>query len=324
MNAIESRLRAGVGIARRRVRQTRNRLARTSAILLYHRVAEGFDDPWSLCVTPAHFAEHLAVLAARRVASLDALVENLARDRHERLVAVTFDDGYADFHDTALPALAARGVPATLFVATSGLRGDVEFWWDELERIVLAPPHLPSTLHVEIGGQPFAWTDAGDRRALYLALHRRLGRCEAATRGDVLVALRRWAGVPAGVRETHRPIGRDALATVARADGVRVGAHTVSHPYLGALDGDEQIREIAASKAELEVVTGRPVEHFSYPHGDRTAATVATVRSAGFRVACASEEAPVRAGADPLALPRVEVPDLDGRAFARWLDELVG
>jgi peptidoglycan/xylan/chitin deacetylase (PgdA/CDA1 family) len=98
----------------------------------------------------------------------------------------------------------------------------------------------------------------------------------------------------------------------------------VSHSYLAALDGDEQAREIAASKAELEVVTGGPVEHFSYPHGDHSPATVARVRAAGFRVACGSSAEPVTAGADVFDLPRVEVPDLAGPAFARWLDELVG
>jgi peptidoglycan/xylan/chitin deacetylase (PgdA/CDA1 family) len=310
---------------KRTVRRTRNRLRRSSVILLYHRVAHGFPDPWSLCVSPANFREQLAVLSARGVRTLDALLDDLAHDRRPRAAVVTFDDGYADFETSALPALHAHDVPATLFVTTGPLAGGGEFWWDELERIVLAEHALPATLEVAIGAETFAWSGVeGDRRALYHALHQRLGRLAGATRSRTLAALRAWAGVAAGCRPTHRPLDATALAAVARDPAVRIGAHTVSHSYLGALSEDEQAREIADSKRTLEALVGRPVEHFSYPHGDHEPETVAHVRAAGFRVACGSACAPVAGEVDPFDLPRVEVPNFSGAAFARWLDEWLG
>jgi peptidoglycan/xylan/chitin deacetylase (PgdA/CDA1 family) len=311
---------------RRTARRAHNRLRRTSVILLYHRVVEGIVDPWSLGVAPANFAAQLAVLAERNVVSLDALVADLGGRPSGRQVAVTFDDGYADFASAALPALRARAIPTTLFVTTSALDGDGEFWWDELERIVLAAPALPARLAVAIGDARFDWSFAtdGDRRALYLALHRALGHRDAAARTVALGALRRWAGVDAGRRETHRPLSETELAAVAADPLVCVGAHGVSHSYLSSLAVDEQRREIDESKARLEGVVGRAIEHFSYPHGDHAPATVEHVRRAGFRVACGTASEPVTSGADVFDLPRVEVPNLDGAAFARWLDEWVG
>ena len=311
---------------RRAVRRTRNRLRRASVVLLYHRVAEGFPDPWSLCVSPAHFREQMAVLAARGVRSLDALVDDLAAGRRHRAPAVTFDDGYADFASAALPALREAGIPTTLFVTTGALGTGAEFWWDELERIVLAPPAVPETLWIELGGDPFSWSlaDDGDRRALYHALHQRVGRLGGAGRGRVLADLRGWARVAAACRPTHRPLAEAEVATLAADPHVQIGAHTVSHSYLGALPLAEQHHEIHGSKRTLETITGRPVLHFSYPHGDHEPETITCVRRAGFRLACGSACAPIAGEVDPFDLPRIEVPNFSGAAFARWLDEWVG
>src|SRR6185369_3452232 len=173
---------------RRTVRRTRNRWRAASPILLYHRVAEGFADPWSLCVSPTNFREHLAVRAARGVRPLDALVEDVAGGRPRRAPVVTFDDGYADFADAALPGLRAYGIPATLFVVSGMLDASREFWWDDLERVVLVPATLPESLALDVDDVPFAWRFAsdGDRRALYHALHRRLGRLSGAGRTAAL------------------------------------------------------------------------------------------------------------------------------------------
>jgi peptidoglycan/xylan/chitin deacetylase (PgdA/CDA1 family) len=310
---------------RRTVRRTRNRIRRASVILLYHRVAEGFPDPWSLCVSPGHFREQMAVLAVRGVRSLDALADDLAAGRRLRAPVVTFDDGYADVQ-AALPILREHGIPTTVFVTTGTLGAGAEFWWDELERILLAHPAVPETLWVDVGSEPFSWSLAtdGDRRALYHALHRRIGRLAGARRAVVLDDLRRWAGVATGCRATHRPLSEAGLVAIAHADGVSIGAHTVSHSYLGALPLDEQHREIHASKRTLEAIIGRTVRHFSYPHGDHEPETVTCVRQAGFRSACGSEPAPLTGKADPFDLPRVEVPNVDGAAFVRWLDEWIG
>jgi peptidoglycan/xylan/chitin deacetylase (PgdA/CDA1 family) len=96
-----------------------------ACILMYHRVAAlDFVDPrlddWN--VPPPVFAEHVAALA--EFAECVPLAQLPARLRasgpgERPLVCITFDDGYANFVDAALPVLSRHRVPAACFVDTS-------------------------------------------------------------------------------------------------------------------------------------------------------------------------------------------------------------
>src|SRR5690606_36408110 len=110
-------------------------------ILLYHRVTTLENDPWSLAVTPEHFAEHMEVL--RRYTyplPLRDLVQRVRTGRFpEGSVAITFDDGYRDNLYAAKPLLERHEIPATVFIATGYTGREREFWWDELEALLLEP-----------------------------------------------------------------------------------------------------------------------------------------------------------------------------------------
>lgn len=98
----------------------------------------------------------------------------------------------------------------------------------------------------------------------------------------------------------------DQLAEVV-AGGVECGAHTLTHPRLGALPLAAAREEIARSRAILEEHLGRPVATFSYPHGHYNAAVRRLVRQAGYTAACAVHHALSRGYDDPFALSRLVV-----------------
>ena len=130
-----------------------------AAILMYHRIGDPGCDPWGLAVRPERFAEHLNVLRRNaRPIGLRRLAKELGEGTLKPgAVAVTFDDGYANNLYEAKPLLERHEVPATVFV-TSGMVGrEREFWWDELEAILLASRELPQTLRLEIEGQTHEW-----------------------------------------------------------------------------------------------------------------------------------------------------------------------
>jgi peptidoglycan/xylan/chitin deacetylase (PgdA/CDA1 family) len=99
----------------------------TIPILTYHSVASPPADGRlrSLYVTPARFARQMALLRVMgyRGVSMSEAMPYLRGDLEGRIVAITFDDGYADNHDVALPILQRNGFRATCYVASGALGG---------------------------------------------------------------------------------------------------------------------------------------------------------------------------------------------------------
>lgn len=91
-------------------------------ILMYHEVADRPATASRLAVPPVAFAAQLAQLQAdgRTAITMSALAAALAGrgSLPERPVVLTFDDGFADFHECALPLLQQYGFTATVFVTT--------------------------------------------------------------------------------------------------------------------------------------------------------------------------------------------------------------
>lgn len=337
----------GVGRLRRALEQLRNRCAPQALILLYHRVAEESSDPWSLCVTPQHFAEHLEVLRRHtHPMHLQQLTQALQDGKcSHRSVVITFDDGYADNLHNAKPLLERYDIPATVFVTTGGGGHEREFWWDELEQLLLQPGTLPETLHLGINGRTYQWElietayYSGDvyqhhgcwrveeqdspisRHSLYYSLWQLLRPMLEGERHKMLDELLAWAGAKPVTRPTHRSLTPAEVFALGQGELIEIGSHTVTHPFLSALSTASQREEIQQSKTCLEEIIEHPVNSFAYPYGDYTTQTVALVQEAGFAYACSTVADVIWRRSDCFQLPRVIVEDWDGEEFARRLEQ---
>ncbi|MDX2177850.1 MAG: polysaccharide deacetylase family protein [Candidatus Sumerlaeia bacterium] len=100
------------------------------------------------------------------------------------------------------------------------------------------------------------------------------------------------------------------------AEGMEVGAHTLTHPRLPTLGDAELRREVADSKARLEDALGAPVPSFAYPYGAYCDRSVRAVQEAGFRVAVSTIRGNRNGPGDRFLLRRVMVqPDRTGLRF---------
>jgi len=344
----------GIGRLRRVVRNVKNLFASRAIILLYHRVTEVASDPQLLCVSPARFAQHLAVLQKfGRPTRLSLLDEALRRGNGGRsAIVVTFDDGYADNLCNAKPLLRRHEIPATVFMTTDILGSPKEFWQDDLERICLHPGVLPETLRLTINGKTLecelgqatyygedafrchrAWNVSQKynptlRHQLYRSLIEILQPLPTGERRTLVDDLLKWAGISATGRSTHRGLSPEELIQLEEGGLIDIGSHTVSHPTLSALSVAAQMDEISQSKAHLERILGHPITDFAYPYGKRsdyTEATVAAVRAAGFQCACSNFGGIVHSNTERWQLPRFVVRDWDGEEFAArlgsWLND---
>ncbi len=89
--------------------------------------------------------------------------------------------------------------------------------------------------------------------------------------------------------------------------GQEIGAHTRHHVRLPQIDVASSRDEITRSKAELEAMTGAPVNNFCYPYGEFTPVHTEIARQAGFHTTTTTQRSRVQAGEDMLLLPRVRV-----------------
>jgi len=309
-----------------------------AVVLIYHRVAQLERDPQLLAVSPMRFDAQMAMLAERfNVISLADLASGVRRRQlPAHSVAVTFDDGYADNLLAAEPILAARGIPATVFVSSGYVLSGREFWWDDLERLVLSPGTLPARIELEVAQGAFRATledsptyteqdaerDRGwsvldaptsARHRLYSDLSSFLRPLPPLARHDALEQLRALAGAPdPAARPTHRPLSAAQVAQLDASPVVDVGAHTVHHAVLSALGLEEQRAEIVEDSDALAAICGRAMRVFSYPYGgldDYSDDTVRLAREAGFSGACSNHTGVVKPWTDPFRLPRNVVRD---------------
>lgn len=274
----------------------------SAAILMYHRIADRSPAtaPWferGTAVTPQAFAAQMAWLAQRfDVVPLAAIRE---AGRHTRpRVAITFDDGYADVMQHALPVLAELGVPATVFVVA---RPDAAaLWFDRWYALWAARPRT---------------TNLND---FLLA-----ARCELPSEPDVTW----WVRGPLKQALSHMSCGERSkwldlleqdvpelgyIAYLSADDrktlvgsGWTVGGHGATHTHLTRLDDAELARELQASALKVER-SGTPSPFaFAYPDGAWDGRVAAAVAAAGFQLACTVESGEVTNATPPLALFRL-------------------
>jgi peptidoglycan/xylan/chitin deacetylase (PgdA/CDA1 family) len=283
-------------------------------LLRYHSVAEpsevsAYLDP-DMSVSPDRFREHVAFLRERfDLIGMDEVPSLLGSTRRaRRALAITFDDGYRDNHDCALPILADLGAVATFYVTTGPLSSRRGLWISELWRIV---PRLPAgPLELASGVRLEVPRDRPDRLALRRTLTSWLAALSEEKREEGLDRLAEVSSLGRGEGLSDSFMTAEQVRTLRRS-GMTIGAHTRSHPHLDRLSPEAHAAEVSGSRQDLEAILDEQVVHFAYPNpggggrfGDDARAAVA---DAGFQTAVTSKAAPLEEGTDPLRLPRLGV-----------------
>lgn len=275
--------------------------------LIFHRVLTAPDPLFPEEVTTDRFeAQCQWIRRWFNVLPLETAVQRLReRSLPPRAAAITFDDGYRDNYEVALPILQRHGLTATFFIATGFMDG--QWMWND--RVIEAIRRTPR--------ESLAWSSEEDAPYEVLPLHSLAHRQAAiravltgikhlpfAQRAARVAALERLSGVTLGQGPMMDP---GQIRALYRA-GMQIGAHTVNHPILAALDAEPARAEIAEGRATLEALLQAPVPLFAYPNGrpgsDYTERDVALVRSLGFAAAVSTRWGVSLPTTDPFQLRR--------------------
>ena len=287
------------------------------SILIYHRVLARSDPLFPGEVDAVLFERQLRLL--KRFYTPMPLADAVQRLQDgslpPRAACITFDDGYADNAQVALPLLRRHGMHATFFIATGYLDGG-QMWNDTvIEAVRQAAGPVLDLQEDGLGTLPVA--TLAQRQTAIATLLGLLKYLPSARRQQLAMRIRRQAGATAG---PHAMLSTAQLRLL-HAAGMEIGAHTASHPILSTLPDHVARQDIADGKQQLESLIQAPVSLFAYPNGkagrDYGAPHVAMVRSLGFKAAVATDWGVARPGAelDLLQLPRFTPWDRGRLAF---------
>ena len=277
------------------------------SVLIFHRVLPAPDPLFPDEVDASRFHQFCEWLKSWcNILPLDDAVSCLkAGTLPARAACITFDDGYADNYQVALPILKRHGIAATFFIATGFLDGG-RMWNDTvIESLRLTPLRVLSL--GDLLGAGFAQVPVGttmEKRTAIQTIIDQLKYRPVAERAALTEQIARQANARP---PTDLMMTSDEVRGMRKA-GMQIGAHTVSHPILATLDPAAARSEISDSKHALENLLGERVGLFAYPNGkpdvDYTAQSVAITRELGFDAAVSTHWAASRADTDIFQIPR--------------------
>jgi peptidoglycan/xylan/chitin deacetylase (PgdA/CDA1 family) len=181
---------------------------------------------------------------------------------------VTFDDGYRDCFDRALPILKELRIPAVYFIPTEAIEERKLGWWDHI-----------------------AWYMKCSKadKATATVLLQKMKLFPASDTATMLEELSRATGVAPPPHEAcDRQLMTWEQIREAQSAGITIGSHTHTHRVLATLDLKTQKEELTRSKRLLEEKIGKPVRSVSYPVGGYEHFNIETkslAREAGYEIA---------------------------------------
>lgn len=286
------------------------------SVLLYHRVLKTADPLLPSEPDAIAFDAQMAVLA--RLCNVLPLVDALERVRRgvlpERAFSITFDDGYRDNLEVAVPILQRHGLDATFFVASGFLDGGRMFHDTVVETVRRLPAGPLDLGWLGLGSRQI--DDLASRLALigefvghvkYLPFDQRRDACD------------RLGSLSPGALPTDLMMTSTQVRDMHRV-GMHIGAHTHDHPILSRVSADEATRQISRSRDELAGLIGSAPRLFAYPNGkptlDYSREHVELVKAAGFDAAVSVAFGCAARDSDHFQIPRFVPWDRNPRKFA--------
>jgi peptidoglycan/xylan/chitin deacetylase (PgdA/CDA1 family) len=274
------------------------------SIFIYHRVLPHKDPLFPGEVDRADFDRDLRRIKSmfNVISLLDAVRHTAAGTLPPRAACITFDDGYADNAEVALPILQRHQLSGTFFVATSFLNGG-RMWNDSIIELVRGAPD-----------------GVLDFSAFGLGVHPLGSIAQRQTAIGALIGQLKYLPVDQRLDQVNRLVDATGLVLPAnlmmRTDQVRllhqagmgIGGHTMNHPILASVTDAVARAEIADGKHALEAMIGENVPLFAYPNGkpdaDYRAAHVRMVKELGFEGAVSTAWGACGGEPDVFQLPR--------------------
>lgn len=292
---------------------------------MYHRVLadddpRGLNEEPGMIVSPGSFQQQLQTLKQLfTVMPLSEWVERRLNDKPlpAKACAITFDDGWSDNYENALPILEKEQVPATVFAVSDLVGTEKHFWPNRLARILAEKKDKLAQ------NTNFDWL----MQIPEFADHQHFSREQISSiiqsckqhpdqwLTDRITAMEEALDLQ---NEKSELMDWKQLSAMANSGLVDIGSHTCNHFRLMEGVSPEIIQnEVINSKLQLQEQLDQPIDLFCYPNGDTSASAVELVRS-HYLAAVTTEKGINRANSPLHSLQRIGIHEDIGNTATKF------
>ena len=239
------------------------------SVLMFHRIHRNGNiqnnvDPNSgLSISEKNFDQILKNLTKKyEIIPIDKILFRLKKKSEKHCIVLTFDDGYLDNFELALPVLEKYNVPATIFITTRFLDGDCHMWWYELWNII----KKNETIEIIKKNKVNLWKCITFNQKLkcFKDLRKIIIKLNYKDQNKFLKE----------INQLKRPnfknlcLNRDHILKLDQHPLITIGSHTHSHAVLSNETESFVGLEIKKSKEILEKIVGHEINYIAYPFGN--------------------------------------------------------
>jgi peptidoglycan/xylan/chitin deacetylase (PgdA/CDA1 family) len=293
----------------------------TARILYYHRVNDD-NDPFFPAISTKLFEAEMQFVSKRyKVVSLAEMLRVLAGGSTEPVLAITFDDGYQDNYHQAFPILRRYGLPASIFLTTEPIDSREPLWFEQLALAVKKT--AKNSIELEIDSPRRFWLRSqAEKLESIEGIFGLLREASDSDRRQWLSRILRQLAVEGDRDRNDKMLTWDQIRCMEKCR-IDFGGHTVTHPFLSRMSGEQVTWEVSECKRRMEDELQLPVLHFAYPNGrekDFGSWNREVIRKAGYQAAVTTIWGQNYNSTDPMELRRGGPWETTPAAFAYKLD----
>ena len=237
-----------------------------TVFLNYHRVISNEeylknDRPDNnLVVSSSIFEEQIKFLKKNfNVISINDISKNL---EIKKKIVITFDDGYLDNYENALPILKKYNCPAIIYVVTSFLDNKNYPWWLKIWKIIQQNNNIIYQKEK---------IDVSNKHLKFKIYHFFCNKISLMKHSEQNLF---FENLSKNLRDfqfgkNNEFLSSDDLIKLNKNDFIEIGCHTHYHQNLRILSDQELNEEINLSKSLLEKILNKKINHFSIPFGTK-------------------------------------------------------
>lgn len=256
------------------------RSADTVTVLCFHRISDSVDLAWPSI--DRHVFQNIILYLHNRyhIISFDQIDQITNSISNKPLLVISFDDGYLDFKENALPILSKYHIQCNMNVVTNCLENG-DLIWTQRVNVILN--------HLFTSGQSFSFpirnsfilidTSKDNIQKIKRTLQKELFSYPYGEIIERLNLVEKELSIP---RQDNLMMSWQDLKDCIEKN-TEIGSQTMTHRSLyKEIDESVLEQEIVTSKKILEEKTGRPVKIFAYPNGLKNNSAETIAKKAGY------------------------------------------